>query len=67
MTHKGEVEVEEETYKDLDTKLEETSKDYEMEYKPCQPLTDSQHHTTGVSVCRITFYAKTYQTRSKPG
>lgn len=51
MTHKGEIEVEEETYKDMDTRLDEPSKDYTMDYKPSQSLTDSHHHSTGVSVC----------------
>ncbi|XP_067935635.1 death-inducer obliterator 1-like [Watersipora subatra] len=30
ITHKGEIEVEQDTYKDLDTKLEESLKDYDM-------------------------------------
>lgn len=47
ITHKGEIEVEEETYKDLDTRLEESTKDYEMD-KASQALADTYQNTTSL-------------------
>ena len=47
ITHKGEIEVEEETYKDMDTKLEETIKDYDMSSD--SKSTSYSHNASSVS------------------
>lgn len=48
ITHKGEVEVQEETYQDLDTNLTENTKDYNMDRN--MDSTSNAVHTPGVSV-----------------